>query len=667
VRYVQALGKLSRDVTGKASRFLGTVQDITERKKTLIELDQFKATLDRTLDCIFMFDANTLQFLYVNQGAVNLVGYPATALLQMTLAELRTEKSVIHLRQLLSQLVERSQPALRFETVLQHKNSTLIPVEIFLQYIHGRDSFNRLEQSAYKDFSVQGYNLFIAIIRDITERKQGEAKLQQAKEAAEQAKAAAETANRAKSTFLANMSHELRTPLNVILGYTQIFKRDRTLSKQQREGIAVVHRSGEHLLTLINDILDLSKIEAEQMELCPTDFHFHEFIEDISQLFRNRAKEKGITFQCDLSPEVPTVVRSDERRLRQILINLLSNAIKFTNTGGVALHIDQHEGKILFQVEDTGIGIASEELARIFLPFEQTGNQNYRADGTGLGLSISKKLVEMMGGELRVESKLGRGSTFWMILDLPEGLKVDNIKQQFEEEIIGYQLIGQSDQDFDVEHPLKILVVEDKQENWLVLVNLLKPIGFEIIEASNGKEGIEKTFACQPDLILMDLVMPIMDGFEATRQLKQKDISKQIPIIAISASAFDYHRQESLDAGCDDFIAKPFRAEALLACLRKYLKINWIYGTSLSEEIEHVENEKGDIFNFPVKPSTEQATVLFDLAMRGDINGIIDYANTLFSEEPQLKPFAKSVYQLAKQFKTDKLCEIAQYYRNYQA
>ncbi|MDM8559727.1 response regulator [Candidatus Parabeggiatoa sp. HSG14] len=488
---------------------------------------------------------------------------------------------------------------------------------------------------------------------DITKRKEMEMAL-------EKAKAAAEKANYAKSAFLANMSHELRTPLNAILGYTQIFKRDNTLSKIQQEGVNIIHRNGEYLLTLITDILDISKIEAGRLELYLIDFHLGEFLKDIVNLFRMRAEQKKIYFNYQQLTDLPQIIHADEKRLRQVLINLLSNAIKFTKKGGVTLKASSIQNpkfktknrQLRFKIEDTGIGIASNKLSKIFLPFEQVGNINDKAAGTGLGLAITKKLIDMMSGEIQVESLLGQGSTFQIEFDV---LEVSDVRSSLQIEvpiIVGFK-----------GPPRKILVVDDVWENCSVLVKLLKPLGFEVKEASNGQDGIKKAIQWQPDLILMDLIMPIMNGFEASHRIKQIPTLKNIVIIAVSASVFKKNKQESLEAGCDDFIVKPVHSEELLEHLRVYLNLTYIYdknGETITSKNEETTSQKN---TSPIQGlNAEQATTLFKITLRGDIDGIIKYIKQLEKEDEQLVPFAQQIYQLAEQLAIKKIRQIAKNY-----
>ena len=492
------------------------------------------------------------------------------------------------------------------------------------------------------EFEIAGRRKFAGILHDISDRKEVEEKYRLAKEEAE-------TANRAKSKFLANMSHELLTPLNGILGYTQILQRDKTLNEKQQDAIRVIHQSGEYLLTLISDILDLSKIEADRIELYPTAFRFDDFLQSIVQIFQLRVKQKEISFIYEKLSHLPEGVQADEKRLRQILINLLSNAVKFTQEGGVSFKVGYHNRKIRFQVEDTGVGISTEEIKHIFQPFKQVGDQNTRSEGTGLGLSITKKLVELMAGQLHVESTLGKGSRFWIALDLPE---ISNLKGPDKTEdlvITGFE--GKS---------CKVLIVDDKEANRSVLINLLAPLGFETFEAVDGKDSINKTLEHKPDLILTDLVMPVMDGFEASRKIRQFSEFKKTIIIMISASVFEFHKEQSVEAGCDDFLPKPIRAEELLGVLKKYLKLTWIYenkNTNNGKPAE-IEAETDELLG----PNEKQAAVLFDLAMMGDLDSIVERLEEFEQADRSLASFANKIKELAKNFEEEQICDLIEKY-----
>jgi predicted ATPase/signal transduction histidine kinase/CheY-like chemotaxis protein/tRNA A-37 threonylcarbamoyl transferase component Bud32 len=490
------------------------------------------------------------------------------------------------------------------------------------------------------------------------------------------AEEAAESANRAKSEFLANMSHELRTPLNGILGYTQILKKDRTLTEQQKNGIGIIHQCGEHLLTLINDILDLSKIEARKMELYPKDFHFPEFLECIAEICRIRAEQKGLVLIYETITPLPKVIRADEKRLRQVLINLLGNAVKFTEKGRVTFRVGYQEGKVRFQVEDTGIGIAPNQLEEIFLPFQQVGEYSRETEGTGLGLAISRQLVQMMGASLNVLSTLGKGSVFWLDLDLPEVDQGADVGKVDERPIIGFKGSKR-----------KVLVVDDKWTNRSVLVNLLEPLGFEVVEATDGLDGLAKAPEFQPDLILMDLVMPVLDGFETTRRIRMLPDLDGVVVIAISASVFDFDRQQSREVGCDDFLPKPVREADLLEKVRLYLGLEWVYEESgvrsqekgvrsqesgvrsqesgvSSQESAGIDkaqaiNGNKQLTNLEaIALPAEELAILLDLAMRGDLRGIVEQTRSIEALDRQWVPLATHLRQLAKSFKGKQILEL---------
>ncbi|MBD1849460.1 AAA family ATPase [Leptolyngbya sp. ST-U4] len=482
--------------------------------------------------------------------------------------------------------------------------------------------------------------------------------LQQEVRDRQQAEEIAQSANRAKSEFLANMSHELRTPLNGILGYTQICQKDRSLSELQKNRIAIIHQCGEHLLTLINDVLDLSKIEARKMELYSREFHFAEFLQSIVEICKIKAEQKGISLTYQTPSSLPKVIRADDKRLRQVLLNLLGNAVKFTETGTVVFKVGYHEQKIRFQVEDSGVGIAADQLDEIFKPFQQVGENSRKTEGTGLGLAISCQLVEMMGGTLQVKSTLGVGSTFWFDLDLV-AVHSSTDAATSKRTITGF-----------TGDRRKILVVDDKPTNRSILVNLLEPIGFDVIDAVDGEDGLNKAQDFQPDAVLIDLVMPNLDGFEATRQLRLMPALKDTVVIAVSASVFEFDQQQSLKVGCNDFLSKPIREADLLQKLQEHLKLEWIYENESDiqepfKERDQQENSQvssaSAVPNLSVDfsiPPAEEVAILLDLAMRGDLRAIAKRVTQLEESNQQWSPFATHLRQLAKGFKGRQILEF---------
>ncbi|MCP4159793.1 MAG: response regulator, partial [Deltaproteobacteria bacterium] len=464
------------------------------------------------------------------------------------------------------------------------------------------------------------------------------------------AKEEAEKANRAKSEFLANMSHELRTPLNAIMGYTQIISRDRSLDDNKKQGLDIIQQSSTHLLNMINDILDLSKIEAQKADLTLIEFDLSGMLKNVSDIFHMQANKKGISFLSKISTNIYTMVRGDEQKLRQVLINLLNNAVKFTDTGSVLLGVDCCDDKICFKVEDTGIGIAPELLKEIFTPFHQVHSQNQFIEGTGLGLAISDSLTKLMGGELKVESKVGEGSVFRFELELPQVLNLVGTREVNEGSIIGYK--GEL---------RKVLVVDDIEENRSVLVNTLSPLGFEMLEAVNGLDGLNKSIEEGPDLILMDIRMPVMDGYEAIRRIRKLPMGKDVVIITISASAYDLNREESIKAGGDGFICKPFILDDLLDLIKNHLKINWTYDKGKTETVV-MTGEISDSTADLIVPPRKEMSLLFDLTMQGNIKGILAVIDKLEEMDSQYIPFTAKLYELAKNFKIKKMQEFIKLY-----
>ncbi|WP_392534047.1 AAA family ATPase [Nostoc sp. C117] len=459
----------------------------------------------------------------------------------------------------------------------------------------------------------------------------------------QKAEATAQSANRAKSEFLANMSHELRTPLNGILGYAQILQRDKDLTSSQKDGLNIIYQCGDHLLNLINEVLDLSKIEARKMELSPTEFNFSDFLEGVGEICRIRAQQKGIYLIYQPTSNLPQGVRADEKRLRQVLINLLGNAVKFTEVGKVTLKVGYHNYKIRFQVEDTGVGMAPEQLQEIFLPFHQVGENNRKVEGTGLGLSISRKLVQMMGGEIEVQSTLGKGSIFFFDLDLPEVEQYSESVKAVSQNIIGYQGKKRT-----------LIITDDKLENRSILVKMLSPLGFETLEAVDGQDCLDKAIKCQPDCILMDLMMPKMSGLEATRRLRRSPEIQDIIVIGTSASVFDFDRQKSQELGCNDFLAKPVRISELLGKLQICLELEWIY----EEESKKGDRSQPMSEETLIFPTESEIATLLALAMKGDLKGIIEQATHLEDLNSQYIPFSRELHQLAKGFQVKKIREF---------
>jgi predicted ATPase/signal transduction histidine kinase/FixJ family two-component response regulator/tRNA A-37 threonylcarbamoyl transferase component Bud32 len=535
----------------------------------------------------------------------------------------------------------------------------------------------------YSDLEEANRTLEAKVAERTLELREKNLHLQQEIRERQRAEDAAKVASRAKSEFLANMSHELRTPLNGILGYSQVLKKNQALTEQQQSGLNVIHRCGEYLLTLINDVLDLSKIEARKMELHPNRFHLPQFLENVLEICQIRANQKQITLNFEVLSTLPQFVYTDEKRLQQVLLNLLGNAIKFTESGSVTLKVgfvsqwssalDQDEQStnngemttndpIRFQIEDTGIGISPEQLEQIFQPFHRAAEPNHRIEGTGLGLAISRQLIQLMGGRIGVKSTLSQGSVFWLDLELPKSQStMDN--QRAARSIIGYKGDRRT-----------VLVVDDKDFNRTVIAALLQPLGFIVIEAANGQAGLDKVQKQKPDLVLVDLVMPLMDGFEMSRRLRQIPELKNVVVLAISASVVELNQRISQESCCDDFLPKPVQESALLEKLQSYLHLEWIYEQE-DQEIKEMGTRKADflssrsgaqpVFPLPISsiPPAPELDTLLDLALMGDLKAVVEQTDRLQQLNPQWHLFTAHLQQLAKSFKGKQVIEFIKQYQ----
>ncbi|MEI7989891.1 MAG: ATP-binding protein, partial [Chloroflexota bacterium] len=534
-----------------------------EAIKSLRESEEkYRLITENSDDVIWTTDIDFI-LSYVSPSVRKLRGVePEEALLE-SFSETMTPESLNVLleayEQNLPEINQGKDATIRMDIEQYLKDGSTVWVEICLRTMRDRNG------------NLTGY---VGMSRDIMEVKQAEAALKEAKEAAE-------AANRSKSAFLANMSHEIRTPMNAILGFSQLMRRDPDLSSQQRENLEIINHSGEHLLALINDILELSKIEAGRLTFVPSTFDIYKLLDDLEMMFRIRTEEKKLSLMVEKVGAVPRWITSDEGKLRQVLINLLGNAVKFTGEGGVGVRMGVQEhpsGKtmLVFEVEDTGPGIPQEEIDTLFEAFEQ-GSTGIRTGGTGLGLALSKGFIQIMDGTIRITSTVGKGSIFIFAIPLVEG-REEQIEQKETPRRVSSIKPGQDE--------FRVLIADDRETNRRLLSKMLSWVGFKTREVVNGAEAVAAFNEWNPQVILMDIVMPVMDGYAATRVIKEAPHGKDTVIIAITASAFLEDRQRVLAAGADGYLSKPFKESELLEIIHQKTGIVFLYDEQTIQDQE---------------------------------------------------------------------------------
>lgn len=625
-------GRRMTDDAGQLVSLVGIITDITDRKQAEAALreseERFRLAFENASIgvCLVGLDGRLLQ---VNQKMCDIFGYDRQELEQMSVNDITHPDDLDVSPTFINRAVAGEVTHAQFEKQYLHKEGRLV--------------WGQVTSSLVRD--AQGQPVyFISHVQDITDRKQAEAQLQAAKEASE-------AANRAKSTFLANMSHELRTPLNGILGYAQILQRHLNISADARDGAAVIERSGQHLLKMINDILDLAKVEAGKIEVHPAPLHLPSLLQDVQTMIAVKAEAKGLRFQVEQAADVPRDVEGDEHRLMQILLNLLGNAIKFTDRGSVTLRVTttpflgeaggelvsivpSPEGKMAhlrFDIEDTGVGIAPDDLAKLFQPFRQVGDTTRRVQGTGLGLAISRQLAELMSGTLTVTSTAGVGSVFRLDVPLPIIAATTPSIPTDTRRIIGIEGTAPT-----------ILVVDDDATNRRVIVDALTPLGCCVIEAASGKEALRLAQQTPLTAMITDLRMPEMDGATLIQQVRQTPALQLLVIIASSASVYEEDRQRSQTAGAQAFLPKPVHLDRLCAILQELGVVTWQYETTAMP----VTPQSAEF----ILPPDAQIAALIDAANIGDIATFRAIMDDLRHGDPAWQPFVNELSSLLKRF-----------------
>jgi PAS domain S-box-containing protein len=678
IRWISVIYASRRDAAAENWIVTGVNHDITERKEmelalqaALGEASLTEAKLSHVLNSaiavlgtIRIYPNRDWDYVYISPGCERLYGY--------TIEEVQADKNLIISRIATEDFQRVFIP--QFEDIVAERSVTNE-----FRFRHKNGSLRWISQTliSHTD-AVADCWIATTVSIDITARKQAELELQKAKEAAE-------IANRAKTAFLANMSHELRTPLNAILGFAQIISYSSSLNPEDKEHLDIIHRSGEHLLALINDVLDMAKIDAELITFNPKNFNLLYLLENIKQMFQLQANNQGLQLLLDTSPHLPEYVRTDELKLHQVLINLVSNAIKFTTSGSVTLRVRLGTGDwgagsrgqgaggredkgdktkfpaserqsvraslsssphfLHFEVEDTGCGIASDEIKSIFQPFVQTQQGKQTQGGTGLGLTISSKFVEILGGELSVSSELGKGSSFRFDIPVTVVKSADTIQELLPQRRVIALAPNQP--------TYRILIVDDDQNNRLLVQQMLLPLGFAVREAKNGYEAVDIWCDWEPHLIFMDMRMPVMDGYEATKQIKATIKGQATAIIALTAVSFAENRSVVLAIGCDDFISKPFRESDIFEILSRILGVNYIY-----EDVTLVPpSQETNVLTTEALAAldTNWLKAFHQVTTEGDIQGMLVLIDEL---DNQHQSVANALVDLVNNFELEKLLSI---------
>ncbi len=640
-RWIYARGEALRNETGKPVRMSGSHSDVTKRRLADEALkaseEQYRTLYESMIDAYVAVN-KTGHITQFNKAYSDMLGYSNDELFKLTYKDITPKQWHQFEYEIFKKQVVKKGYSDIYEKEYRRKNGEIFPVELRTYLIKDNDG------------KPKG---MWAIIRDITQRKQIEFELKNHRNHLEElvktrteelleAKMNAEAANLAKSEFLSNMSHELRTPLNAILGFSKILKCQKNITEPQKEQLTTVFDCGEHLLSLINDILDMSKIEAQKLELTTGEVNLPEILHTVFNINKVKADEKDLEYVLEKNVSLPRYVLGDERKLKQIMLNLINNAIKFTDEGRITIRVDfvAAENTFIFEVEDTGIGIPQEKQDEIFKPFIQHTGKRLFAEGTGLGLSITKNLIEMMDGTIALTSEPETGSRFRVEIPLKSIDDKDSSTQLADIEVKGYR--GERK---------NILIVDDNQSNVLLLVSLLEPIGFKVETAVDGQMAIEIMNAFKPDIILLDYRMPVMNGLEFARIIRHNSEFDSIKIIGVSATVHQKELKKQFHDICDDFIPKPVDIELLFNKMKAMLQMEWIY------ENKQQRNEKVEIGQF-ISPASDVIVQIKELAEIGNFNALNEFIDNLLTSGNDYGAFCSMLKKYAKNYDSEGIVQF---------
>jgi len=520
----------------------------------------------------------------------------------------------------------------KLESIIKDRTSSLEKSRLAaISVMEDIDSQQKMLQKANLDLQ-----------NEILARKNTESELIKAKQNADYA-------NKSKSIFLANMSHELRTPLNAILGFSELLRNSPNISGEQKENLNTIHRSGDHLLKLINDILDLTKIESGHINVEEKPLDLGNIVTETIDIMLQRAETKGLTLSFDQTSKFPRYIQSDAGKLRQVLLNFTSNAIKYTEQGEIKVRLDVVDEKLYIEVSDTGIGIKQNEIDQLFSPFVQVSGASDKT-GTGLGLAITKQFIQLLNGEYGVSSEFGKGSTFWAKIPYrqADGKSLETYAEQSKVvDVIGFKGKPQH---------RKILIVEDHDDSRILLRSILKVLDIQIKEASDGQQAVEIFRHWKPDLIWMDRRMPILDGEQATKTIRNLPDGNGVKIIALTASAFNEERENIMALGMDDFITKPYRAHEIFQCMQEQLGYEYLYKEEQFEEKAGLPNiSEQDIHKLLLRLDTETLDLLYDAAVILDMDSILPVIEQIKVSDTNL---ADKLMQLASHFQFNVILKL---------